>query len=288
VDDNSTNRLILEEMTRNWGMDPVAVSGAREALEYLGQAHKSGNRVQLVLSDVNMPDVDGLTLTDWIRQDADLAATIVIVLTSSAHPDHLQRCEELEVAGHLMKPIKQSELYDAICMSLGSAVPRDGGEETDRSAQKMELSPLRILLAEDSLVNQKLAIGLLEKHGHSVVVANNGKEAIVALASHQFDVVLMDVEMPGMDGLEATAVIRLKERQTGEHMPIIAMTAHAMKGDRERCLEAGMDDYVSKPICAQHLFDILGTVLAGAPTANTAPSESTATEGGMGRAQPTD
>jgi CheY-like chemotaxis protein len=160
-----------------------------------------------------------------------------------------------------MKPVKQSELYHAICMSLGAAVPRDAGEETVRGARKMELSPLRILLAEDSLVNQKLAIGLLEKHGHSVVVANNGKETIAALASHQFDVVLMDVEMPGMDGLEATAVIRLKEKQTGEHIPIIAMTAHALQGDRERCLEAGMDDYLAKPIRARQLFETMGSVL---------------------------
>ena len=123
--------------------------------------------------------------------------------------------------------------------------------------------PLRVLLAEDSVVNQKLAIGLLEKHGHTVVVAANGKEAIAALTSQEFDVVLMDVEMPEMDGLEATAVIRVQEKQTGEHIPIVAMTAHAMKGDRERCLEAGMDEYVSKPIRAQQLFETLASVCQG-------------------------
>ena len=149
-----------------------------------------------------------------------------------------------------MKPVKQSELFDAIGMSLGITVPEDEGEETIGRERKVELPPLRVLLAEDSLVNQKLAIGLLEKHGHTVVVAANGKEAIAALTSQEFDVVLMDVEMPEMDGLEATAVIRVQEKQTGKHIPIVAMTAHAMKGDRERCLEAGMDEYVSKPIRA--------------------------------------
>jgi CheY-like chemotaxis protein len=210
-----------------------------------------------------MPEVDGLTLTEWIRQDPDLADTTVIVLTSGIHPDDMRRCDELGVAAHLMKPIKQSELLAAIEMSLGVAVPEDERVEASLDDAKETLPPLRVLLAEDSLVNQKLAIGLMEKCGHSVMVANNGKEAIVALASQQFDVVLMDVEMPEMDGFEATAVIRVKERQTGEHIPIIAMTAHAMKGDRERCLEAGMDDYVSKPIRAKRLFKTLESVLQG-------------------------
>jgi CheY-like chemotaxis protein len=261
VDDNSTNRLILEEMTLNWGMQPQAVGTAREAITVLRQAHESGPPVPLVLSDVHMPGVDGFTLTEWIRHDPCLAATTVIVLTSGTHPDDIQRCEELKVAAHLMKPVKQSELFDAIRMSLGTAVSEDGIERSLSGTPKSVLAPQRILLAEDSVVNQKLAVGLLEKHGHSVVVACNGKEAVAAWAAQDFDVVLMDVEMPEMDGLEATAVIRVQEKQTGKHVPIVAMTAHAMKGDRERCLEAGMDDYVSKPIRARQLFDTLETVL---------------------------
>jgi signal transduction histidine kinase/DNA-binding response OmpR family regulator len=257
VDDNSTNRLILQEMTRNWGMQSEAVENAREAISVLRQAHQTGARVQLVLSDVNMPDVDGFTLTEWIRQDRALAETIVIVLTSGARPTDIERCDELNVAAHLMKPVKQSELLDAIGMSLGGAGSKEKNGRVVAGKWKTDLPPLRILLAEDSLVNQKLAVGLMEKHGHSVVVAMNGKEAIAALASQEFDVVFMDVEMPEMDGLEATAVIRVEEEQTGKHMPIIAMTAHAMKGDRERCLEAGMDDYVSKPIRPQQLFAAL-------------------------------
>ena len=261
VDDNATNRLILEEMTRNWGMQPRVVESAGEAIDVLRQTHHAMTPVSLVLCDVNMPEVDGLTLTKWIRQDSDLADTPVIVLTSGARPDDIRRSDELEVAAHLMKPVKQSELLRAIEMSLGAGVPETEGAVARPSDLKGTLSPLQILLVEDSLVNQKLAIGLMEKHGHSVDVANNGKEALAALAFGQFDVVLMDVEMPEMDGLEATAVIRERERQTGQHVPIIAMTAHAMKGDRQRCLEAGMDDYVSKPIRAQRLFETLESVL---------------------------
>jgi len=260
VDDNATNRLILEEMTRNWGMHPTSVQSAREAINVLQQAQKAGAKMPLVLSDVNMPEVDGLTLTKWIRQDPALADTTVIILTSGVHSDDLKRCEELKVAAHLMKPVKQSELLGIIEMSLGGATAATEEAELSPGQPERELPPLRVLLAEDSFVNQKLAIGLLEKHGHSIIVANNGKEAIAALSSQQFDVVLMDLEMPEMDGLETTAVIRVKEQQTGEHIPIIAMTAHAMKGDRERCLEAGMDDYVSKPIRAQQLFETLEAV----------------------------
>ncbi len=214
-----------------------------------------------MLSDVNMPEVDGFTLTEWIRKDPDLADTTVIILTSGTRPDDLKRCDELNIAAHLMKPVKQSELLGAIEISLGTAAEENQGAPVFPVEQAEVLPPLQVLLAEDGLVNQKLAIGLLEKHRHSVVVAGNGKEAIAALAARQFDVVLMDLEMPEMDGLEATAVIRTKERQTGEHVPIIAMTAHAMKGDRDRCLAAGMDDYVSKPVRAGILFETIATVL---------------------------
>ncbi len=237
-------------MTRNWGMQPRPSEVPAKPSSALRQAHETGAPVQLVLSDVNMPEVDGLTLTEWIRQDPDLAATTVIVLTSGARPADLKRCDELNVAAHLMKPVKQSELFDAHRDVVGSATREVEGEETIPGERKVVLPSLRVLLAEDSLVNQKLIVGLMEKHGHSVVVVGNGKDAIAALASQEFDVVLMDVEMPEMDGLEATAVIRVQERHTGKHVPIIAMTAHAMTGDRERCLEAGMDEYVSKPIRA--------------------------------------
>jgi signal transduction histidine kinase/CheY-like chemotaxis protein len=261
VDDNPTNRIILEETTRRWGMQPAGVGNARVAIHALREACKTGARVPLVLSDVNMPEVDGLTLTEWIRQDPELTDTTVIVLTSESHPTDRRRCDELQIAAQLMKPVKQSELFDAIGISLGVVAPEESRQETLRGPGSGELQPLRVLLAEDSLVNQRLAVGLMEKHGHAVRIANNGKEAITALTSQKFDVVLMDVEMPEMDGLEATAVIRVTEKQTGEHIPIVAMTAHAMKGDRERCLEAGMDAYVSKPIRARQLFEAIESVM---------------------------
>ncbi len=262
VDDNATNRLILEEMTRNWGMQAVTADNARDAIGLLRQNYQVGARVELVLSDVNMPDVDGLTLAEWIRQDPELKDTRVILLTSGARPDDSRRCEDLRIAASLMKPVKQSELFDAIAASLGIGSTEKESELSNREPEAT-LPPLRVLLAEDSLVNQRLAVGLLEKHGHSVTVANNGKETVECFAEEPFDVILMDVEMPEMDGFEATAVIRVKEKLSGGRVPIIAMTAHAMKGDRERCLEAGMDGYVSKPIRVQQVLETLQAVLNG-------------------------
>jgi two-component system sensor histidine kinase/response regulator len=260
VDDNATNRLILDEILRSWGMSPTTACSARAALEALREAGRSGQPYRLVIADLHMPEVDGFTLVEWIRQESLLAHTIVIMLTSGADPGDPGRCKQLGVAAHLLKPVKQSELFDAIGMSLGITAPEDH-EALAAVGRRSVLPPLRILLAEDSLVNQRLAVGLLQKHGHTVVVANNGKEAINALEAAHFDVVLMDVQMPEMDGLEATAVIRAKEKKTGAHIPIIAMTAHAMKGDREMCLGAGMDDYVSKPIRSEQLFSTLERVL---------------------------
>ena len=253
VDDNATNRLILEEMVRNWTMVPTAVDSAEAAIRELQQGQEREEAYRIVLSDVNMPEEDGFSLTQRIRQSESLADTIVILLTSGPRPEDVKRGEAMGVAAHLMKPVSQSELFDAIAASLGLTTASNG--ETGETSQiAAPLQPLRILVAEDSLVNQKLAVGLLEKHGHSVTIANNGKEAVHALTSQQFDMVLMDVEMPEMDGLEATAALRTWEKSRGRHMPVIAMTAHAMKSHREMCLEAGMDDYVSKPIRAQELF----------------------------------
>jgi len=271
VDDNATNRLILEEMVRNWGMAPASASGAREALGLLREACDRNEPFRMVLSDVNMPEVDGFTLTQWIREDQRLHDTIVIVLTSASRPGDLNRCKELEVAAHLMKPVKQSELFDAIGASLGITAPED--HDVAVTKELLQLPVLRILLAEDSIVNQKLALGLLGRHGHVVTVANNGKEAVRLWESQEFDVVLMDVQMPEMDGMEATAVIRAQEAKSDTHVPIIAMTAHAMKGDREMCLSAGMDDYVAKPIRSEQLFSTLQRVLGMHPS--TPPAKDT-------------
>ncbi|MFO7905296.1 MAG: MASE3 domain-containing protein, partial [Pirellulaceae bacterium] len=239
VDDNATSREILEEMTHNWGMRPTTVPDAHVAMDALRRAVATKEPYRLVVSDVGMPDLNGFSLVQWMRQGSRLAEIPVILLTSGARPEDLNRCEELGVATHLMKPVKESEFLNAIGLSLGIQVPETARNEMRRAEWQTDLPQLRVLLAEDSQVNQKLAIGILEKFGHSVTVAGNGKEAIAALSSQKFDVVLMDVEMPNMDGLEATGHIRAKEKQTDEHVPIIAMTAHALKGDRQRCLEAG-------------------------------------------------
>ncbi len=261
VDDNATNRHILAEVTRARGMQPVVAGGADEAFQILQESRDSGDGISLVLSDVNMPDVDGFTLAGRIRRDPGLAETVIIMLTSGDRSSDRQQCEELGIAAHLIKPVKQSELFDAIVVAFGIRVPEP--EPTGGSIHPAPSSPmmsLKILLAEDALANQMLAIGLLEKKWkHRVTVASNGREAVDMLRREPFDVVLMDIQMPEMDGLEATRLIRQLEaegklsahRTSG--VPIVAMTAHAMKGDRERCLQAGMDGYVSKPIRAQDL-----------------------------------
>ncbi len=254
VDDNATNRRILTEIVAHWGVSATSVSEARQALESLRQARRGGTPFRLVITDAHMPDVDGFMLSQEIQNDAELAGTVVIMLTSGASPDDITRCRELGIAAYLLKPVKQLELSDAIDRALGSQGPAEEHPTLIPTAQRPSQPPLRVLLAEDSPVNQRLAIALLEKHGHSVTLANNGREAVAALDEQSFDLVLMDVQMPELDGLEATRQIRRREQDNGHHVPILAMTAHALSGDRERCLEAGMDGYVSKPIRIQELF----------------------------------
>jgi two-component system sensor histidine kinase/response regulator len=259
VDDNATNRRIVEEVLTNWDLIPTGCASAREAIDELWHAVRHGRPYELLLSDVNMPDQDGYSLIEQVRRDPSLSDITVMLLTSSDHETN-GRAERLRIAQRLMKPIKQSELFDAIVVALGVSTA-EPGESSAEIESATAPRPLRILLAEDSLVNQRLAVGLLEKHGHHVTVANNGVEACALLERETFDVVLMDVQMPEMDGLAATEAIRSRERSTGGHIPIIAMTAHAMKGDRERCLEAGMDEYVSKPIRQPQLLAALRLVL---------------------------
>jgi signal transduction histidine kinase/DNA-binding response OmpR family regulator len=255
VDDNATNRFILEEMTRNWGLRPQSVSRAHAAMDELRRACRQQDPYRVLISDVNMPEVDGCTLIQWVRRESELASIGVVLLTSGARPEDIERCEHLRIAARLMKPVVQDELFDALRMALG-IVPRAAGSERSRGAAAPARS-LNILLAEDSIINQKLAVGLLEKQGHRVVVAENGQQALERLAEQHFDLILMDVEMPVLDGLEATAAIRRQERDPGRHIPIVAMTAHAMQGDRQRCLDAGMDDYLAKPIRAKELVEVL-------------------------------
>jgi len=257
LDDNDTNRLILNEMLSNWGMKPSLVAGAEQARTALIEAHGRAEPFGLILSDVNMPDVDGFTFAEWVRHDERLRNVPIVMLTSSGRPGDSQRREKLGIEAHLMKPVKQSELFDVIIRALGVNGPEDVGADGSADDKRVLCRPLSILLAEDNTVNQKLAVGVLQREGHTVKVANSGREAVEALAEQDFDLVLMDVQMPDVDGFEATRQIRSCEAETGRHVPIVAMTAHAMKGDRERCLEAGMDEYIPKPIRLRDLQEKL-------------------------------
>ncbi|MEE9602224.1 MAG: response regulator [Thermoguttaceae bacterium] len=275
VDDNATNRRILEEMLGNWTMRPDSAPRTEEALAMLHQALAAGDPFRLVLTDANMPLSDGFDLAEKIRDDAELDSTVIMMLTSGDHPGNAKRCEQLGISAYLRKPVKQSELFDAILLALGITAVEEVDSDPQTTERFKRLGPLRVLLAEDSLVNQKLAISLLERHGCTVVAAENGREAVAVWESQDFDLVLMDVQMPDMDGLEATAAIRAKERRSKAHIPIIAMTAHALKGDRGRCLEAGMDEYIAKPIRAKRLCDTIERVLgmAGTPLSPTPETE---------------
>ena len=259
VDDNQTNRRILSEMIRSWGMSVEAVEGGAAALAVLQQTVADQLSLPLVISDVNMPEMDGFMLAERLRSMPTLREAVIIMLTSGGRPENLERCHDLSIAAHLMKPVKQSELLDAIMRAVGRSREERAGADAARSfVEPVSLPPRRILLAEDGKANQKLAVGLLTKWGHEVAVANNGQEAIEMWRNGTFDVILMDIQMPVLDGFEATRRIRDLEKQTGRRIPILAMTARAMKGDRERCLAAGMDDYVSKPVRKAELSRALG------------------------------
>ena len=263
VDDNATNRQILQKNLEYWRMIPSAAAGAREALDLLHRATSDGVPFGLLIVDCHMPETDGFMLVEEIRKSPALAGLVTVMLTSGGQRGDGQRCKQLGIAAYLIKPILQSELLEALLLALGSG---SAVAQPDLAALRQSLRregrPLRVLLAEDNAVNQRVAVRLLEKQGHTVVVASDGRKALEALARERFDVVLMDVQMPVMDGVETTAAIREKEKATGIHIPIIAMTAHAMTGDRERFLASGMDGYVSKPIHGPQLLEAIESALS--------------------------
>jgi two-component system sensor histidine kinase/response regulator len=262
VDDNATNRLILAEMLANWRLRPTTVAGGRQALAEMERQAAAGEPYALVLLDCMMPEMDGFTLAEQIKSRPHLGAATIMMLSSSGQSGDSARCRSLGIAISLLKPIKQSELLDAIMTVLGRPGPdRNQPRPAARAGTAGPGRRLQLLLAEDNIVNQTLAVRLLEREGHTVVVAGDGREAVRVLGELPFDLVLMDLEMPEMGGFEATAVIRGQEQTTGRHVPIIAMTAHAMKGDRERCLAAGMDGYVSKPVRVEELGEAIDAVL---------------------------
>ena len=260
VDDNETNRRILHEMVSNWGMIPTNVEDAESGIQEITEAAGRGEPFGIILSDVNMPGADGYQFATQVRGMQDSADVPIVILTSGGRPGEAEIRRRLGITHRLTKPVKQSELFDAIVQVLGVTSP----ERDDTSNVEMAESairPMRILLVEDNVVNQKLAVGILSKHGHETTVAGHGMEALEILEETSFDLILMDVQMPVMDGLAATRAIRQREENTGKRTPIVAMTAHAMKGDREACIDAGMDHYVPKPIRVSSLMTVFDELM---------------------------
>jgi len=268
VDDNFTNRRILTEMFWMWQMKPTEAASAQEALTHLRCASERGHPFALVVTDVHMPEMDGFDLTERIKDTPNLSDVVILMLTSGEKRGDLQRCRGMGVSAYLMKPVRRAELRSAITKAMRA--PSLGGNENEQSLPvsqvALRVTPKslrsRILLAEDNVVNQRLAARILEKAGHSVRIVSNGREAIAALQCENIDLVLMDVQMPEMDGFEATMAIREDEIGGNRHIPIIAMTAHAMTGDRDRCLAAGMDGYIAKPIRAHDVLSLVENTIA--------------------------
>jgi two-component system sensor histidine kinase/response regulator len=265
VDDNAANRRIVSGLLATWHMKVAVAENAAGAEVALDRARLAGEPFQIMLLDVQMPDEDGFSFAERLLREPRFGGLPIIMLTSAGERGDVTRCRDMGVTGYLVKPLVQSELREALALVLGGT--REALREVvTRHSLRGRRRTLRILVADDQPVNRLVAVRMLEKQGHSVQAACDGREALAAVTQMPFDLVLMDVQMPEMDGLEATAAIRAAERDLGGHIPIIALTAHAMKGDMERCLEAGMDAYVSKPLSPAQLFEAIERV-TGATTA---------------------
>ena len=261
VDDNETNRRILELILQHWSMEPLCVSSGFKGLEELDRAFTSGKPFSILLVDYMMPQMDGLEFVGKVKNDSRFEDLTTILLTSAGDRIPVAKWGDLGIHNCLTKPVKSQDLRKAMLASFGRPCD-EGTMVATTTPQKIKSGPTRlnILLAEDNLVNQKLASTILKKMGHSVSVAIDGKEALSIWESGNFDVILMDVQMPNMDGFEATRIIREREKSTNSHIPILAMTAYAMKGDREKCLDAGMDGYLAKPINVIEFQETLGAI----------------------------
>jgi two-component system sensor histidine kinase/response regulator len=267
VDDNAVNRRICQAQLSRWGLRVTAVESGGAALAALADARRAGRPFALVLLDAHMPELDGFGVAERMAADGDLSAgaTIMLLTSGGAYGD-AARCRELGVSAYLTKPVSAEDLFNAIARSLNDAATA-GTAPPARIAAGRTVASRRVLLVEDNVVNQRVAYGLLTRRGHQVTTAANGLEALAALDREAFDIVLMDVQMPEMSGIEATQAIRARERGTPAHQRIVAMTAHAMSGDRERCLAAGMDGYLAKPIEPAMLFSVVEDAEAGSAAA---------------------
>ena len=261
IDDNTTNLQIVTEMLTNWGMRPKSVTSGQEALDVLDDALRQRDPYPVAIVDRLMPGMDGFEFTRRLIDKHGSTIRVVMMMSSTDLGKDAARCRALGIAEYVTKPVKQSDLLDAITRIAGDHAVRPV-EPTAPVPPQVEMRAMKILLAEDNQINQRLASRLLEKRGHTVVIAENGRAAVEASHREPFDVILMDVQMPEMDGFEATQAIRAEEQNTGKHVRIIAMTAHAMKGDRERCLEMGMDAYIAKPLQVSELLAALADVPA--------------------------
>ena len=264
TDDNETSRRILRDLFVGWGMLPTAVSSGHDAIHALREARRRDDAFRLVVTDVEMPEMDGFALVEAMRSEAAIAETPLILLTSSGHRGDASRCRKLGVAGYLPKPVSGSDLREAVLAILARPGASGPDQLVTRHLLRERRRGLHVLLAEDNPVNRRLATRLLEKRGHSVVAVHDGAQAVAKVRDERFDVVLMDLQMPELDGLEATRAIRDAESGSANRTPIIALTAHALRGDRERCLEAGMDAYLVKPVEASALYDAIETVAGSA------------------------
>jgi signal transduction histidine kinase/CheY-like chemotaxis protein len=280
VDDNATNRQVLAEWLRGWHAEPTAVADGLQALGALWSAVSAGRPFALVLLDARMPGADGLAVAESILQDPVLSRCRVILLTSEDRHGDLPRCRELGIAACVRRPVQQEELLEVITGVLSRPDSADAAvDQGDLIAAVKSAAPptpplarrLRILAAEDDPFNQQLVERLLRRRGHDVRVAGDGRAALAALEHDRFDLLLLDLRMPGCDGFQVIAALRRRERATGGHLPVIALTARAMNSDRERCLRAGMDDYLAKPFRAAELFGVLERVLGGRPAAEPEP-----------------
>ena len=259
VDDHSTSRTVVADTVSAWGMLPTCVDNVAVALDTIQESDSDNLRFDLLLIDADLVGSDGFALVEQLQKMDSFDSGIVMLLTTGDHRQRIERCEELRIDAYLTKPVKPSELREAIAVVHEKTDPSDFA--ANQIAHEQPFPALNILLTDDSLVNQKVATGLLERGGHRVSIANNGREALAATKSTVFDLVLMDIQMPELDGFEATQAIRTRERTRAEHVPIVAMTAHAMKSDRDACLAAGMDGYIAKPIRARELYQTIATVL---------------------------